>query len=297
MYPVLLEIGPIQISSFGAMIVAAFLTTNYLLKKKFIQYGYNPEYADDIIFRAALGGILGAKIYYLLENMGNGAYENVYGLVDIFYGIVSFDPNMISNGIMAFGGGLVFLGGLIGGLILVSHYIIKKSLDWLTMADIIAPFIALGHAIGRIGCLLVGDDYGIPTNLPWGMKFPDGLPKTTFESFKINYPEVFYSDSFQAAYSVGDIIAVHPTQIYEMILYFFIYLFLNRMLDKKHFKGEIFMNYLFLAGFARFMVEFIRVNPKYLLDLSGAQIISVAMMICATVYHYYSRSYRKNANN
>ena len=91
MYPVLLEIGPIQISSFGAMIVAAFLATNYFLKKKFIHYGYKPEYADDIIFRAALGGILGAKIYYLLENMGNGAYENVYGLVDIFYGIVSFD--------------------------------------------------------------------------------------------------------------------------------------------------------------------------------------------------------------
>tara|TARA_Y100001970_G_C14210827_1_gene846796 strand:+ start:1025 stop:1918 length:894 start_codon:yes stop_codon:yes gene_type:complete len=296
-YPVLLEIGPIQISSFGAMIVAAFLATNYFLKKKFIHYGYNPEYADDIIFRAALGGILGAKIYYLLENVGNGAYENIYGIVDIFYGIVSFNATLISEGIMAFGGGLVFLGGLIGGLILVSHYIIKKSLDWLTMADIIAPLIALGHAIGRIGCLLVGDDYGVPTNLPWGMSFPNGLPPTTFESFRLNYPDVFYSDLFQTTYSAGDVIAVHPTQIYEMVLYFFIYLFLNKMLHKKRFNGEIFMNYLFLAGFARFMVEFIRVNPKYLLDLSGAQIISIGMMILATAFHYYSRVYRKDAKS
>ena len=117
------------------------------------------------------------------------------------------------------------------------------------------------------------------------------------ESFKFNYPHVFNTESFQATYSLGDIIAVHPTQIYEMMLYFFIYLFLNKMLDKKHFKGEIFMNYLFLAGFARFMVEFIRVNPKYFLDLSGAQIISVAMMMCAIVFHYYSRVYRKDAKN
>jgi len=80
-------------------------------------------------------------------------------------------------------------------------------------------------------------------------------------------------------------------------LYFFIYLFLNKMLHKKRFNGEIFMNYLFLAGFARFMVEFIRVNPKYLLDLSGAQIISIGMMILATAFHYYSRVYCKDAKS
>ena len=95
MYPDLFSIGPITISSFGAMIVVAFLVTNHLLKKDFIKYGYKAEYADDMIFRAAIGGILGAKIYYLIENIGNGASENIYGVVDIFYGIFSFNGTMM----------------------------------------------------------------------------------------------------------------------------------------------------------------------------------------------------------
>ena len=82
MYPILLTIGNISISSFGFMIVVAFLSANYILKKDFIRYGYDPDFADDIIFRAALGGILGAKLYYLIENAGNGAYENIYGIVN-----------------------------------------------------------------------------------------------------------------------------------------------------------------------------------------------------------------------
>ena len=77
MYHVLISIGDISISSFGFMIVVAFLSTNYILKKDFIRYGYDPNFADDMIFRAALGGILGSKIYYLIENTGNGANENI----------------------------------------------------------------------------------------------------------------------------------------------------------------------------------------------------------------------------
>ena len=285
MYPVLLTIGNISISSFGFMIVAAFLTTNYILKKDFIRYGYDPQYADDIIFRAAVGGIIGSKIYYLIENSHNGAYENIYGLVNIFNGIVSFDTMLISQGIQSFGAGLVFLGGLIGGLIMVSLFIRKKSLSWLKMADIIAPLIALGHGIGRIGYLLVGDDYGIPTDLPWGISFPNGAPPSS----------AYYIEKM--GYSVSDditpntILAVHPTQVYEMILYFLIFLFLRNLLSKKNFDGEVFINYLFLGGLARFLVEFIRLNPKYYFDLSGAQIISIFMISISIGWHYYYRKH------
>ena len=291
MYPVLFSIGGFSISTFGVMIVIAFLVCNYILKNDLKDNNINPDYADDIIFRAALGGILGAKIYYLIENIGNGSGENLYGIINIIKGIFTLNSSLISAGIQSFGSGLVFLGGLIGGLIMVSIYIKQKSLIWLVMADLIAPLIALGHAIGRIGCLLVGDDYGIPSNLPWALSFPNGSP-----------PSSAYYIS-QAGYELpsdmmpSEILSVHPTQIYEMVIYFLIFLFLKKMLSKEHFKGEIFMNYLFLAGLGRFLVEFLRLNHKYFLDLSGAQYISLLMMLLAGSFHYYVRKTDNHGKN
>ena len=287
MYPELFSIGPITITSFGTMIVIAFLSCNYLLRKDFIKYGYNPEYADDIIFRAALGGILGAKLYFLIENY-RYANENISGLGKILYGLLTLNFQLVSDGIHLFGAGLVFLGGLIGGLILVSHYIYKKSLNWFVVADLVAPLIALGHGIGRIGCLLVGDDYGIPTDLPWGIAFPNGAPPSTaFNIQQMGCP-------IPEGVSPTTVLAVHPTQIYEMALYFLIFLFLKNLLTKSHIHGEIFANYLFLAGLARFVVEFIRLNPRYYLDLSGAQYISIIMMIFGIIFHYLLRKNKEN---
>ncbi len=282
MYPELFSIGPITISSFGMMIVIAFLVANYLLKKEFQNYGYNPDYADDIVFRAALGGILGAKIYFLIENY-DIASENIGGLWKIFYGLVTLDSSLVSSGIQLFGAGLVFLGGLLGGLLLVTHYIRKKSLEWLVVADLVAPLIALGHGIGRVGCLLVGDDYGIPNDLPWGIAFPNGAPPST--AYNISQTGYVLPEGI----SYSEILAVHPTQIYEMIAYVLIFFFLRFLLKKNHFNGEIFINYLFLAGLARFVVEFIRLNPRYYFDLSGAQYISILMMIISIAFHYYLR--------
>ena len=136
-------------------------------------------------------------------------------------------------------------------------------MSWLIVADWVAPYLALGHGIGRIGCFLVGDCYGIPSNLPWACSFPDGLPPTD--------------------------IAVHPTQLYEMSAYFIIFIYLTFLKNKRFYKGQIMFEYLFLAGFARFMVEFIRTNPKYLFGLSGAQHISILMMIAGIYFMYIKR--------
>ena len=291
MYPVLFSVGNFSVSTFGLMIVAAFLTCNYFLKKDFMKNDINPEYADDIIFRAALGGIIGAKVYYLVENIGNGAGDNLYGIINIIYGIFTLDSNLISSGIQSFGAGLVFLGGLIGGLIMVTIYIRQKKLIWLMMADLIAPLIALGHGIGRIGCLLVGDDYGIPSNLPWAISFPNGSPPST--AYYISQAGC----DIPAGIMPNEVLSVHPTQIYEMLIYFLIFAFLKRMLSKEHLRGEVFMNYLFLAGLGRFFVEFIRLNPKYFLDLSGAQYISLLMMITAGIFHYYIRKINYHGKN
>ena len=253
MYPILFQFGAFTISSFGVMMVIAFLLGNYLLRKDVVAEGYDPIIADDIIFRAAIGGILGAKIYYLIENIPNGhAAENINGFINIIAGIFTLNGGKIAFGIQNFGAGLVFLGGLVGGMAAVSWYIYRNNLNWFIIADLSAPFLVLGHGIGRIGCFLVGDDYGIPTNLPWAIAFPNGLPPTS--------------------------IAVHPTQLYEMSAYFIIFFYLRYRKRNQTFSGEIIFEYLFLGGLSRFMVEFIRTNTKYIFGLSGAQYLSIIMM-------------------
>ena len=254
MYPILFQFGSFTISSFGVMMVIAFLLGNYLLRIDVVAEGYDAIIADDIIFRAAIGGILGAKFYYLIENIPTGqAADNINGLINIIAGIFTLNGERIAFGIQNFGAGLVFLGGLVGGMAAVSWYIYRKNLNWFKIADLAAPFLVLGHGIGRIGCFLVGDDYGIPTNLPWAIAFPNGLPPTN--------------------------IAVHPTQLYEMSAYFIIFFYLRYRKRNQTFSGEIIFEYLFLGGLSRFMVEFIRTNTKYILGLSGAQYLSILMMV------------------
>ena len=253
MYPILFQFGSFTISSFGVMMVIAFLLGNYLLRIDVVAEGYDAIIADDIIFRAAIGGILGAKFYYLIENIPTGqAADNINGLINIIAGIFTLNGERIAFGIQNFGAGLVFLGGLVGGMAAVSWYIYRKNLNWFKIADLAAPFLVLGHGIGRIGCFLVGDDYGIPTNLPWAIAFPNGLPPTN--------------------------IAVHPTQLYEMSAYFIIFFYLRYRKRNQTFSGEIIFEYLFLGGLSRFMVEFIRTNTKYIFGLSGAQYLSILMM-------------------
>ena len=253
MYPILFQFGSFTISSFGVMMVIAFLLGNYLLRIDVVAEGYDAIIADDIIFRAAIGGILGAKFYYLIENIPTGqAADNINGLINIIAGIFTLNGERIAFGIQNFGAGLVFLGGLVGGMATVSWYIYRKNLNWFKIADLAAPFLVLGHGIGRIGCFLVGDDYGIPTNLPWAIAFPNGLPPTN--------------------------IAVHPTQLYEMSAYFIIFFYLRYRKRNQTFSGEIIFEYLFLGGLSRFMVEFIRTNAKYIFGLSGAQYLSILMM-------------------
>ena len=154
MYPVIYDFGDISIfgfsfhpviNSYGFMLMVAFYSCYYFLNKDLKRLGYNPSLAGDIVFAAAVGGIIGSRIYFLLEN-----FEQFLN-----------DP----IGMIFSGGGLVFLGGLLGGFLAVTYVIKKNNLRWGIFADLVAPLLILGYAIGRVGCLLVGDDYGLPTHL------------------------------------------------------------------------------------------------------------------------------------
>ena len=262
MLPVILEIGPIKIYSFGLMLVIAFYTCYGLLYSEMKRLKYDTEIASDIIFWSAVGGVLGSKIYYIIENLDR-TIQDPYGMI--------FS-----------GSGLVFLGGLIGSITCVSIILKKRKLSWYLFADIIAPLIMIGYAIGRIGCFLVGDDYGLPSSLPWAVSFPDGIPPTTLTSFSLYYPWIDISNIS------SEVLKVHPTQIYESIagILCFIYLWKRRM--RNSLPGSQFFIYLILAGIERFLVEFIRTNEKYLFDIfSGAQIISLIMVFIGTYFLFY----------
>lgn len=265
MYPVIFDFGVINvfgfkfqlaIYSFGLMLVIAFYTCYFLLNHDFKRLGYEEKLASDIIFWSALGGIFGAKVYYLIENL-----DDVLASQDPF-------------GMIFSGAGLVFIGGLIGAVTAVSIIIRKNNLPWFIFADILAPLIILGYAIGRIGCFLVGDDYGIPSKLPWALSFPDGLPPTTYESFQYRYPWIDISN-----FEPG-LLSVHPTQVYEFLICLMLFFYLWNKRKNIRVPGSLFFTYLICAGTERFLIEFIRTNEKYLFDIfSGAQVLSIIMVL------------------
>ena len=279
MYPILLQIGNFQISTYGFMLMMAFIVNNFLLKRYLVSIGKNGKVAEDIIFYAAIGGIIGAKLYYVIEyyNSGEG-YNNVVGLYSMFNGIFTLNINMLIDGLSDFGSGLVFLGGLMGGMISVSWYVYRNNLKWPLVADWVAPYLILGQAIGRLGCFFVGCCYGKPSLNNWLFPFPYGRPPTTYESFQYNHPDVF-SRYIKNIYNPGSFINVHPTQLYEFLMYVVIFFILLYRRNSKFFDGQIMIEYLFLAGLSRFIVEFIRLNPTYALGLSSAQILSIIMIL------------------
>ena len=262
MYPIIFDFGVISIfgfefhpviNSYGFMLMMAFYSCYYFLNKDLNRLGYDAKLASDIVFAAAVGGILGSKIYYLIEN-----FERVKA-----------DP----TGMIFSGAGLVFLGGLMGGTLGVTYVIKKNKLSWIKFADIVAPLLILGYAVGRVGCLLVGDDYGLPTNMPWGIAFPNGLPPSTYSVFQSYYPWVNLE-----GFSPG-VLKVHPTQIYESVIGFGIFYYLYQKRSKVVIVGSLFFTYLIFAGAERFFIEFLRVNSKYLFGLSGSQLISLIMIL------------------
>ena len=298
MYP-WIDLYFFKIPSFGLMVASAFLICHHYLKKEFKKNNLSEKIIDDIIFYAVISAILGSKIYFIIETQSFGLlFSNIK---NIFYSLITLDiPNLISE-LQSMGSGLVFNGGLICAIILIAFYVRRHKLDFLELADIITPFILLGHGIGRIGCLLVGDDYGIPSNLPWAIALPNGLPVTSIETFMTHFSFFGYTREYLQQFLVensDNIISVHPTQIYEMLLYFsFFYLIMKYKNSINFFKGSIFSIYLITGGFSRFVVEFLRTNERYMFNLSSAQYVSLFMIFAGLTLFYFLRKNKMTHGN
>jgi len=261
MYPELLRLGPFTISSYGFMLVVAFVTAYIMINRDGKRLGWPPELAQDIVFWSAIGGILGSKIYYLVENIGRGAGENLAGLWDMIAGIFTLSPSRIADGVQNFGAGLVFFGGLVGGMLAITLLLRRKKVGWLSTADVLGPYCILGYAIGRMGCFLTGCCHGVPSQLPWSIAFPKGAEPTT--------------------------VPVHPTQLYEITMGLAIFGFLYWLRPRAGFTGQVFALYLILAGIERFFIEFIRTNEHYALGLTGAQFMGIIVIVIGGYLLYW----------
>jgi len=275
MRPILFQIGPIPIYSYGLMMAIAFLVADFLVSREFKRLRFNINYANEMVVLAVVSGIIGAKILYLLEN---------------FSDFIKSPLEMIFSA-----GGLTWYGGFILAFIVLFVYVIRKKLPVLKVLDAIAPAVALGYGIGRIGCHLSGDgDYGIPTSLPWGTIYANGTLKPTyalreyFERFpelaeKYNYhilsSKIVGEDKFGFITEFDKTIRLHPTPIYEFLIMLLIFILLYFFRNRVKYSGELFGIYLVLSSIERFTIEFLRLNPPLILGLTEAQVISIFLLL------------------
>jgi phosphatidylglycerol:prolipoprotein diacylglycerol transferase len=252
LYP-FIHIGPLTLGSYGLMVATGLICAFFILRADFNRRGVAAD-AEAIIGITGLSGLAGSRIYHLLESPSE-FFADPW-------------PQLFSTM------GFAFVGAIIGGFLALVILAKRYRMSPLLMLDVASPAAAMGYGIGRIGCLISGDgDYGIPTSLPWGMSFPNGIVPTTER--------------------------VHPTPIYEFLAAIFIFWILWRLgargLKTHAPNGMIFAAYLVLTGISRFLVEIIRINPRSFYGLTNAQAASVASVLCGAALFLYSKMARPAA--
>ncbi len=234
MRPVLFTIGGYDIPAFWTTALLGFVLAFFAIRAEVRRRKLGDALAFDMVLYAYIGGWIGARLF----------------LIPTAWEIFTTDP----VGFLLSGSGWVWYGGIIGGAIGMWALARRTKISFLTLADICSPALALGLAMGRVGCQLSGDgDYGVPTNLPWGMSYPNGVVPTTER--------------------------VHPAPIYEMLACLGIFAFLWKKRHANPPAGWLFGWYLIFSGLTRLLIEVIRRNPHWIFGLTTAQAISLGMML------------------
>jgi len=229
-YPVLFRIGDFEITSFGVLVAIGALVGLWVFQRELARRSL-PESGVDAGIAGVLGGLLGAKALWSVEHAGQEPMADL----------------LLSRG------GMSWFSGLLGGVVAGIWMLRRRGVALMAGLAAASPGLALGHAIGRIGCFLVGDDYGRPSDLPWAVAFPEGLPPTD--------------------------VPVHPTQLYEMAALIPLAWLLIRWRSNGVPDRVVFGRYLVLAGFIRFAIEFVRVNEPLVGPFTLAHLISAAVTI------------------
>ena len=265
MHPHLFNLFGLEIRSFGLMAATGLLFAFWLMRKRAIKAQQNPETLSDILFFSMIGALIGARLLYVVRN-----YDAEFA--HDFWKVFRINE-----------GGIVFQGGFLGGLLVAWILCRKKNFDFIMGLDIIAPCLALGHAMGRIGCFLNGCCYGGICDPSVGVQFPkNSLPFVDQMSAGKLLPMAQHS------------LPVHPTQIYSFIANVGICIILVMVTDKMKFKGHLFSLYLMLYGVWRLSIEFLRDDQDRHLGLSVAQYIAIGQFaVGVALWVYFSKKYSK----
>lgn len=248
MHPELFRIGPLVVNSYGVMLAMAFILGIFLTLKKAEKRGIDNNTIINLAFIVMISAIVGSRLFYVLFHLDEFKGRWVYTFLPI-------QPDG-SIGL----GGLIFLGGFLGALLSGAIYIHLKKLSFWKVVDSVAPSLALGLFLGRIGCFLNGCCYGKTCDLPWAVKFPPNSP---------------------AGYQMGDV-AIHPTQLYSSAYGLLIFIILMLLDRKVHKDGFLFFIFLILYGISRFIVDFFRFYETQMFLIDGIefnQILSLLLVI------------------
>ena len=252
-HPFAYSYGPLGFTGFGIAVLLAFLVGQAVAQHELARRGHDAEPVNDMVFAAVVGGLLGAKLYYVI----------VLGHWDAMFER----------------GGFVYWGGLIGGTLAVMAVVAKKRFGMWRMFDVSGIACAAAYAVGRTGCWAVGDDYGRPWTGFLAVTFPDGAPPSTAGIMAHEFGAVVPD-----GVSPNAVLSVYPTQLYEVALGFVMFLVLWRMRDHKHAEGWLFGVYMVLAGLERFAIEFFRAkDDRLLLGLTYAQGIALVFVAVGAV--------------
>lgn len=241
MFPILIKIGDFTLHTYGFLLALGFLLAVYLAVREARRTGVDPHLMMDFSFYLLIAALFGSRLFYVLGNLKEFRHDPV-------------------EAVRFWHGGLVFYGGLICAFFVGLWYVRKHRLDFRRLTDICAPSIAIGQALGRLGCFSAGCCYGLPARLPWALTFKDpgslaplGVP-------------------------------LHPTQLYESAATFGIFLALIVLRRTERFQGKLIWVYLLLYSSARFIVEFYRGDPRgwaVSQSLSTAQAIGIPVALVA----------------
>ncbi len=253
-HPFAYDFGPLQFTGFGIAILMCFVVAQVVAQRELARRGHDPEPISDMIFAALVGGLLGAKLYYVVVL---GHHDSI------------FDR-----------GGFVYWGGFIGGALAVMAVVVKKRAGLMKMCDVSAPALAAAYAVGRTGCWAVGDDYGKPWNGFLAVAFPDGAPPTTAgimaRDFGIAIPP---------GATAATVLSVYPTQLLEVALGLVMFGILWRLRDHAHAEGWLFGVFAVLSGLERFIAEFLRAkDDRFVAGLTYAQVISLGFIVLGVVF-------------
>ena len=234
MYPVLFRLGNFEVTSFGVLVGVAAIVGTWLFGRELKRSGL-PSDAMDAAVAGVIGGLAGAKVMWTIEFSGDAP------ILELLFSR----------------GGLSWFGGLIGGVGTGLWMLRRRHLPIVRALAAATPALAIGHAIGRIGCFMVGDDYGRPSSVPWAVSFPEGRPPT--------------------------LVPVHPTQLYEALALVGVAWALLRWRRKDAADELVVGRYLVLVGTIRFAIEYLRVNKHVAGPLTLAQLFALAVTLIGLV--------------